>query len=148
MTDIQDLAVALRPMINDGTMESAVDELIRRLPAKPTIHRLSRGQPRELLGSVNEELFAIIVEAVRNARRHARADSITVRFQWGSAHLSLSVTDDGEGFDLGDAAPSGLRSMRERAQIVGARLSMRSNSSGTSIDVKLPLGRVTVRDGD
>jgi len=146
LVDIQDLAIALRPMVEGKSIESAVDELIRRLPERPPIRLESHGVRRSLLASVNEELFAIVVEAVRNARRHANADEIVVRLRWTDAHLLLSITDDGGGFASGTASPSGLRSMKERAQIVGASFIVDSGAVGTSVDLVVPLGRVSVQE--
>ena len=146
LTDIQDIATALRPMAEEKSIESAVDELIRRLPENPPIRLESSGAPRRLLSSVNEELFAIVVEAVRNGRRHSLANEMVVTFRWTDAHLFLSIADDGRGFDSKAATASGLRSMKERAQIVGASLAVDSTAVGTSVDLVVPLGRVSVQE--
>lgn len=149
LVDIQDLATALRPMALEKSIEAAVDELAQRLPERPLIRVTSIGPPKTLLASVKEELFAVVVEAVRNARRHARCNEVAVGFQWSDAQLALSIADDGIGFDeTGLSAPSGLRSMKERAQIVGAGLDVESSSLGTSVTLLVPLGRVTAKELD
>jgi len=80
--------------------------------------------------AVNTALFRIAQESLNNAARHAHATvvAMTLRFEPGGG-LALEVTDDGQGFDA-DAAQAvadrglGLRSMRERADALGARLTL------------------------
>lgn len=143
LLDVQDIAVALRPMVGNRSIESAVDDLAARLPASPNVLVRRTGDAQELLDSVAEELFIIVVEAVRNARRHAQGTQIVVSFEWASARLSISVEDDGDGFDVATSSPSGLHTMAERAQVIGARLTVSSNSGGTAVVVDMPLGRAT-----
>jgi signal transduction histidine kinase len=55
--------------------------------------------------------------------------------------VSLVVTDDGGGFDVG--APStgfGLAGMRERLALVGGTLDVLSSSAGTVLTARLPVG--------
>jgi two-component system NarL family sensor kinase len=90
------------------------------------------GGERELPEGVKTALFRVAQEALNNAARHAQARhvSIALHFEPGD-RLSLEITDDGRGFDV-EAAQAGadqglgLRSMRERAAALGARLEIDS----------------------
>jgi signal transduction histidine kinase len=86
---------------------------------------------------VSEALARILGEAVTNAR-HGNASAVHVELS--ADPLRLRVVDDGSGFDT-TAAPLagfGLGGMRERAELVGAELSVRSDpGAGTEVAVEL-----------
>jgi signal transduction histidine kinase len=74
-----------------------------------------------------EGLFRIAQEALYNVQRHANAARVRVRLdaEPGEARMvTLSIDDDGEGFDISalDDSRFGLRGMRERAELIGAHL--------------------------
>jgi signal transduction histidine kinase len=82
------------------------------------------------------------LEALQNAVKHAAATSVTITVH-GDAHaLSLSVSDDGGGFDV-DAvtAGAGLANLRDRVESVGGTLTTESEpGAGTQVRVRLPVG--------
>jgi len=93
-------------------------------------------------------LYRIANEAIINARRHADATSIRVRLRRTNGNLEMIVQDDGVGLpdDLDEASGLGMRTMRYRANLIGATLSFESGSeesdedSGTILRCALPLG--------
>ncbi|CAM3068759.1 GAF domain-containing sensor histidine kinase [Paracoccus nototheniae] len=89
-------------------------------------------------------LFRIAQEAINNAARHARATRIEVRIRC-RAGLRLSVVDNGCGLPTGAhrARRGGLSHMRTRAQLIGARLAIRSGPTGASVTVCVPLPQHT-----
>jgi signal transduction histidine kinase len=95
----------------------------------------------ELPATVEEELYRIVQEALNNALKHAHATSVTVRIvvPADSRRLEFEVSDDGCGFDL-DAVEGkgglGLTSIRERADRLGAELSV-SSTPGQGTQVKI-----------
>ncbi|MCS6841720.1 MAG: sensor histidine kinase [Roseiflexus sp.] len=91
-------------------------------------------------------LYRIVQEALQNAHKYARGAPITVRLVHQSNVLTLSVRDEGPGFDPREVARRtgksnwGLTSMRERAELIGARLTVASRPGhGTEVTVALPL---------
>ena len=91
------------------------------------------------------ELFRIAQEAVSNAVRHAGAASVEVTVGVGPQTVSVTVTDDGRGFDPAARGVRsrrlGLTSMRERAEALGGDLSVRSApGAGTTVRVEVPRG--------
>jgi len=88
-------------------------------------------------GPMSEALLRIAAEAVSNAVRHGGATRIDARL--AAAPLALTVTDDGRGFDAASAGRPGgfgLTSMRERADGVGAMLTVDSEpGKGTTVRV-------------
>lgn len=96
------------------------------------------GWPREWDG----ELYAIAIEALNNALKHARAGRISVAFNTAPEALELTITDDGVGFDSSQRTSGGLgmQSMLERAEKLGGTLHIHSPlGKGTSVCVRIPL---------
>lgn len=87
-------------------------------------------------------LFRVVQEGVQNAIKHSHARSISVHISGGEDRLTLTILDDGTGFDV-DAAwrkGLGLISMSERLEAIGGSLEIRSTrATGTQLDVTVPL---------
>ena len=87
---------------------------------------------------MRETLLWIIREAVTNAARHGRARDVTIEVRAGDP-VSVRVRDDGSGFDPERAnrqrAGFGLISMRERAEAIGAAISISSTRTGTTVEL-------------
>jgi signal transduction histidine kinase len=91
-------------------------------------------------------LYRILQEALSNIAKHAKARQVAVQIASGPDRLLLSIRDDGRGFDLEAAGHSGsapdhlgLAGMRERARLIGGRLTVASATGrGTSIEVEVP----------
>ena len=88
------------------------------------------------------ELLRIAQEALTNARRHADATIVRVRACTEGSCVSLTVIDNGHGFDVSKARTGsfGIDAMRERAAIIGGGLTISSApGDGTRVDVTAPL---------
>jgi signal transduction histidine kinase len=88
-------------------------------------------------------LFRVVQEALRNAGKHSRATGIAVNMAATSNELTLTISDNGVGFEaehLPSAEGLGLISMRERMRIVGGAFEIRSQpGQGTQITCRAPL---------
>jgi signal transduction histidine kinase len=90
-----------------------------------------------------EAILRIVGEALSNAARHAHAHTVNIRLGDVDGSVRVAVSDDGDGFDA-DAKPFaergfGLRSMRERAQLVGGDVHLESHpGAGTRVDIAIP----------
>ena len=70
---------------------------------------------------IEDELYAIVQEALNNSLRHSSASKVTVEIKLVEDELILSVQDNGVGFDLQNVKPGiGLGSMKERARKIDA----------------------------
>jgi signal transduction histidine kinase len=85
--------------------------------------------------ALSMHLYQIALEAVNNALRHAHARVITIRLSEGSDVLTLQVADDGVGVGSVPAEKpgTGLRSMRYRACLIGARLNTENAEGGGTV---------------
>jgi len=90
-------------------------------------------------------LFRILQEALNNVEKHSGATHAWVRLGIQKTSISLSIVDDGRGFDTSNlprrgTAGVGLENMRERAEVLGAQLELSSiPGKGTSINVVVPI---------
>ena len=100
--------------------------------------QLSSLTPRGVL-----DIQRIVLEALTNSLRHARASDVTVNTQINGSSLQIGVLDDGIGFDEASIAPGrGLESLRQRARGLGGTVEVRSSrGAGTSVTLRLPLER-------
>jgi signal transduction histidine kinase len=99
----------------------------------------------ELASTVQVELYRIIQEALNNAVRHARAESVAVDVDATDDMVTITVRDDGVGFDPAARAIRerrlGLTSMRERAESLGGTLTIETAPrSGTTVRMEVPGG--------
>lgn len=125
-----------------------LEELVgdhRRLAPHWTLELRMRALPTRPLGHSGTELLRIVGEALTNARRHAEAMTVTVRVWASSGCLWADVQDDGRGFDPESAHQgrdrNGLVGMRERAVLVGGRVTVTSVAGeGTTVRISVPLG--------
>jgi signal transduction histidine kinase len=109
----EDIAGALKRLVDLGRRTAGVpiDLVVDELP------RLGDG--------VEREIVAIAQEALTNAVRHSRAQRITVRASTvQSVGFRLSVTDDGRGIGREPSSGFGMTSMQERAERIGASLTI------------------------
>lgn len=120
-------------------------EVLRRVYRKDIELRVD-GE-RRLDEDTEKELFRIAQEALNNALKHSQASKVWVEIDVRDSRVALSVCDDGVGFDPELAQERsgrlGLTSMRERAEALGANLSIESEAgAGTRVSLEVEL------DGD
>jgi PAS domain S-box-containing protein len=97
-----------------------------------TVVRLTMSEESPLPGALHAPVYRIVQEALDNVARHALAPHAWVDLDVRPTGFHLVVGDDGRGFDLDAVDPGhhGLRSMREHAGEVGARLQLQSSIGG------------------
>lgn len=105
------------------------------------------GQVRRLPPQVETAVFRIAQEAITNVVQHAGASRVELKLSFEAEGVSLTVTDDGIGFDsvavleaAGSIRGMGLLGMRERAELLGGCLDIESCPGvGTSVHLRIPL---------
>ncbi|MEW5718076.1 MAG: GAF domain-containing sensor histidine kinase [Chloroflexota bacterium] len=136
--ETQGLRVALEIYVNRQSATNGlqlhldIDALTMRFPPK-----------------VEAALFSIVQEAVGNAKKHAQPKNVWITAQSQEDALTLSVRDDGRGFDLENVEESfaqrgnlGLLNMKERAEIANATLTINSKpGKGTLVTLIIPIGK-------
>jgi signal transduction histidine kinase len=121
----------------DLMLVQTVEDVGARLGTRVSVE----AEPTSALAAADQEqLLRIVREALTNAVRHGRAESVHVRFSNGNG-LRLHIADDGIGFDPGarDAKGFGLVVMDERARAIGGRMRIASTPKiGTTVEVIIP----------
>lgn len=138
------------PLLANASLAAALRHVADQTSSgSPTVQVTVSGPLRPLPSSHEHHLLRIAQEAITNAVKHARARTIRVALDYSGPDVTLTITDDGAGFDPA-AVPAdsavghfGLHGMRARARTIGARLEIRSHpGGGTVIQVQVP-NRVT-----
>ncbi|HEX8991546.1 MAG TPA: cache domain-containing protein [Anaerolineales bacterium] len=139
LAEMRTLLVELRP---NALLQTSLADLVKQLSesllarARLPIEVSIEGQ-RKLPPEVQVAFYRITQEALNNVVKHSKATQAVVSLRLQET-VRLAVADDGRGFDPEHVAPDrlGLRIMRERAEVIGARLSITSESgAGTQITV-------------
>ncbi|MGE3313189.1 MAG: sensor histidine kinase, partial [Limisphaerales bacterium] len=91
-------------------------------------------------------VYRVAQEALTNAMKHGDATEVTLEAERAPTLIALSVFDNGKGFDIRDASPgapspgTGLKTMNERAAMLGGDLEIRSEPGiGTRVTLRAPL---------
>ncbi len=139
-----DLAAAIKAIADE------IAETQGKAAANPQV--LVEGTPRELHPILRDEIYRLGTEALRNAFRHAQAKNVEVEIRYDAKYFRLRVRDDGKGIPSnvlsGDGREGhyGLPGMRERAKLVGGKLTIWTEvDSGTEIELTIPGARAYVK---
>lgn len=140
---VRDLVSGLRPAVLDMGIAAALEWLTCEFRATSRVR--CDLQIDELMVLLNpwqtSMVFRLVQESLTNVARHARARSVVVSLQRMSDAYVLTIRDDGRGFDPAKAGKTslGIQGMRERAQMLGGQLDLRSQpGDGTTIAVTFP----------
>jgi PAS domain S-box-containing protein len=93
-------------------------------------------------------IYRVIQEALNNAAMHSKADTIYIRLKKSGNYFEAEVEDNGRGFDFKEVSNCrdrssgfGLKSMRERVEIIGGSFSVHSLiGAGTLVRIAVPVG--------
>jgi len=150
--EIRHMLFTLRPLILESQgLKAALQsmaEKIRETYAQQVVIDVDEDIIEELEMGKQGVIFYIVEEAVNNARKHAAAPNIWVRFKGLDNDLSLvEIQDDGMGFDVNAVTQTydkrsslGMINLRERTELVNGLLNVQSHpGKGTLIQVYVPL---------
>lgn len=139
VAEIRRLIEELRPTtLGEAGLAEAIHKAVEGA-ADGLEHSIRLELPESIDSRVEVAAYRIVVEAVRNAARHAAASSVSVEARVEAGDLVLRVTDDGLG--LGGAPPGvGRRAMTERAtELGGSVLVTDCPGGGTEVTARIPL---------
>jgi PAS domain S-box-containing protein len=131
----------------EGGLEAAFGKLAESyLPDGMEMDVSFSGEESALPNPVGTQMYLAMREAIRNAVKHAGCSRIGVALKVRDGDVHVLVEDDGEGFDpeaVEVATPSsgvGLRSMRERLEMLGGSLRVYSEpGAGSKVEMRVPL---------
>ncbi|MEH6739740.1 MAG: ATP-binding protein [Sulfitobacter sp.] len=134
----------LRPSIlHNQTLGAAIERHLERTLAATEIgYDCAVNKKIELPFALKEQLFRIYQESLNNAIKHAECFNISVEMNTVGRRLKLSISDDGQGFNVGGKRDLGLglSTMRERASLANAVYILESAlGRGTKIKMEVTL---------
>jgi two-component system, NarL family, sensor kinase len=143
--EVRRISHDLRPAsLDDLGLAAALDHLTREFSehALITASFEAHGDTDELSDIGNTVLFRIAQETLTNIHRHANASSVDLRLSGDKTHVTLSISDNGVGFDVASIAQHpkrgiGLRNMHERIDAIGGTLDLTSSAEGTRVTATL-----------
>jgi len=145
LQDVRRLAVELRPKaLDDFGLVPALERLVQTFSEQTGIdvQLESRLGDERLAAEIETTLYRLVQESLTNVVKHAHASTVSIVLVRRDGKVTAIVEDDGRGFDQAEARRDGLGlvGMRERAALVGGRLTIESSAgAGTTIAVEVPV---------
>jgi signal transduction histidine kinase len=140
---VHDLSHRLHPAkLRMVGLVPALQSLCHEFPQTVTVTFSHHDVPDGLSDELTLCLFRIVQEAVQNAVKHGAAHDVSVELAGKPSVVSLSVVDDGIGFDVDAVSTDGLGliSMRERVEALGGTVKIHSQrGAGTRVQVSVPI---------
>jgi two-component system sensor histidine kinase DegS len=146
--NVRDFINQLRPpLLDELGLDGAINEAVehQRTLSHLTITTRLAAPDETLDDGQRTTILRVAQEALQNVRKHAEASTVTVETAIVGGAWTLEVRDDGRGFDAPTALVRGRRNfglqfMRERAEMIGARLDIRSQpGDGTVVRLSIPM---------
>ena len=147
--DVRSIAIRLRPgVLDDLGIVDALEWLTSDFEKRSGITCVfEHADVPELNETISTAAYRICQEAMTNVARYAEASHVSVVLKAERNILSLSLRDDGKGFDASDLAGFegvGIAGMRERATLAGGNLEVMSEKGrGCHVLFKVPLDQYT-----
>ena len=147
--EVRRISHNLRPsLLDDLGLAAALDHLAHEFAqhSGTPVSFLAFGDTERLPATVGTVLFRIAQEALTNIERHAQATRIAVALTGNARGVTLSIGDDGVGFDPAGIAQHpqrgiGLRNMMERMETIGGHLELDSSPAGTTVRAHIDYGQ-------
>lgn len=143
--ELTGLILELRPPAADGrdfaeTLREYAVEWAGQTGMDVDVRVHGNGEP-PLPSATALALYRVAQEALANVARHSAARSVEVSLRYGADAVTLTIADDGCGFDVGQRYDGmGLHSMRERAESLDGHFTVESEpGQGTRIAVTLSI---------
>jgi two-component system sensor histidine kinase UhpB len=141
LDDVREVAQRLRPgVLADLGLASALNALageFSRSSGLPLDVRIDAALT-PLDADIELVLYRVAQEALTNVARHAQASRAELSITLSDSGVELVINDDGVGGELAEG--TGIRGMRERAVLVGGKLSITSEpAGGTSVTLTVPV---------
>jgi two-component system, NarL family, sensor histidine kinase DevS len=146
LQNVRRLAVELRPAaLDDFGLVPAIERLrdVVEEQSGISVDVQTNLADQRLPPESETALYRIVQEAFTNVLKHAAATRVSVRLHRGQETVTLTVHDDGKGFDPEKVRDGslGLVGMRERVALLGGRLAIESSEdAGTMLRAEVPVG--------
>jgi signal transduction histidine kinase len=151
LQSVRDLSRLLHPAILDDLgLPAAIDAYLKESGERYGLcaEAAHAGMDGRLPPEVEAAAYRIVQEGVTNVGKHAGATTCRVQLTYAADRLTITIDDDGSGFDPGEVGGAaggrglGLISIRERAANLGGTFQIDSRrGAGTRLVIELPAAR-------
>jgi len=145
LTEARRALQALRASpLEDLGLALAIAQLADSVAARANL-KLELDVPQRLVNlrpEVEQSVYRVAQEVLTNVLRHAEATQVRVSLARANGHLTLTIADNGRGFEKGQVANTryGLKGIGERAEMANGQLQVESEPrQGTTVRLTLPL---------
>lgn len=137
----------LRPrLLDDFGIVEALDDLVENIEMTGALHIdfEKKWLAHKKNKSLETALYRVSQEGLANVLKHSHASHVKMRLHKNDDCISLSIHDDGRGFDLSSVLNSrrkgfGLMNMKERIDLIGGTFNLQTApNEGTKIDITVP----------
>ena len=140
---VRNMALLLRPsMLDDLGLVPALKWQAREVSKRTSmdVSVAAESWCDDLPDEYKTCIFRVVQEALHNCSSHACASNVRIRVQQAKHRVTLSIQDDGKGFDSEQVKGLGLLGIQERVAHLGGNCSVHSApGSGTILSIDLPL---------
>jgi signal transduction histidine kinase len=140
LEDLRELARGIHPsLLSDHGLVEAIEARAARMPVPVSVQVDAASRRARFGDDIEGAAYFVVSEALANVLKHSGAERATIGIGYAEGSLELDVSDDGTGFDPGEAGGSGLANMSDRLEALGGRLVLRSRpGEGTRLSARLP----------
>lgn len=154
MEEVKRMALELRPSaLDDLGLLPALRSLMKRVEKSfhIQVEMHVQGEKRRYSAAMETALYRIVQEAMTNTAKYGKASQLGIVFENREKEVVVTVVDDGVGFDVEQALNAGkglgLFGMRERAQLLGGTVDIRSApDDGTTVIIRIPVPKEGTED--
>lgn len=151
INEIREIIYNLKPMsLDDLGLLSTIERFANQLMSSHDImvHINHSKEEKDILPVIKLALFRMIQEACNNTIKHADAKNINIDIEYKGNHISLSIMDDGKGFNTDskkdcvapDYSGYGLYIMKERVYLLNGTMEIESTiNKGTIVTITVPI---------
>ena len=144
---LKHIAAELRPqMLDELGLSPTIEWYLKNYSEGIKVDFETRGEPYGLESKKQINLFRVFQELMLNMKKHSGADRINVVLEYDPQHVTLTVEDNGRGFDLDDvtnkwssSSTFGLMNITERVEIVGGEFTINAKEGrGATFVITIP----------
>lgn len=144
---LKNISAELRPqMLDELGLAPTIEWYLNNYAREFEIDFETKGQPFQLESKKQINIFRIFQELMLNMKKHSGADRISVLLEYGALHVTLTVEDNGRGFDVTEVTNNwsssstfGLMNITERVEIVGGEFTINTKEGrGATFVITIP----------
>jgi two-component system, NarL family, sensor kinase len=130
-------------ILEEFGLQTAIEDICEQLGDEIHFTCKVEGNPRQLEKYLEIAVYRMVQELMTNVVKHAQAKKATTEVIIGSGEVVIKVTDNGRGMSASKTQRPGigLASMRSKVKLLNGRMDIHSNTSGTSVEVVIPISK-------